>query len=151
MRLFQTGFFSQQDPSDVAEHVTELFTRFYDALNDRNLPTIEKLVRDINPSNGDGPRKIAGFRTSTGRSEIMPELRIWLDSWASYRAEVTEISSSGNQYVVSTASATQLLGSSIVLRSDAADIFVVENGRIESLRLRVNRAAVLRELGLPAR
>jgi hypothetical protein len=50
--------------------------------------------------------------------------------------------------VVSTTTVTRPLGTGIELRSEAADIFIVENGRIDSLRLRVNRAAVLRELGL---
>ena len=147
MRLLRTRRLSRKAGSDVPEHVAELFSRFYDALNDRNLPAIEELLREVE-DDGTGPRKVGGFRTSTGRSAIMLELRTWLNSWAAYRAEPTGVTSVGDRFVVSTTTVTRPLGSSIDLRGEAADIFVLERGRIESLRLRVNRSAVLRELGL---
>ena len=132
----------------MPEHVSELLSRFYEALNNRNLPAIEELLREVEADDGTGPRKVGGYRTSTGRGAIMIELRAWLDSWAAYQAEPTDIASVGDQFVVSTITVTRPLGSSIDLRGEAADIFVLERGRIESLRLRVNRSAVLRELGL---
>jgi SnoaL-like domain len=148
MRLLRTRRLSRKAGSDVPEHVAELFSRFYEALNDRNLPAIEELLREVEADDGTGLRKVGGFRTSTGRAAIMLELRTWLNSWAAYRAEPTDIASVGDQFVVSTTIVTRPLGSSIDLRGEAADIFVLERGRIESLRLRVNRSAVLRELGL---
>jgi len=148
MRLLPTRRLSRKAASDVPEHIAELFSRFYDALNDRNLPGIEELLREVEPENGAGPRKAAGFRTSTGRAAIMLELRSLLDSWASYRAEPAGIASVDDQYVVSTTTVTRPLGTSIDMRSEAADIFVLERGRIVGLRLRVNRSAALRELGL---
>jgi hypothetical protein len=148
MRLFRTNLLSRKAASNVPEHVAELFSRFYEAINDRNLPEVEELLSGADHLNVAGPRKIGGYRVSTGRAAIMPELRAWLDSWAAYRAEPNDVAVAGNQFVVSTTTVTRPLGTGIELRSEAADIFIVENGRIDSLRLRVNRAAVLRELGL---
>lgn len=150
MKLFRSGALSRKAESDVPEHLGELFSRFYAALNHRNFGAIEELVRDVEIAKGFPPRKVAGFRTSTGRTEIVDELRTWLGSWAIYQAEPTATVSSGDVYVVSTDLVTRQLGNSIDLRSEAADIFLLDRGRIESLRLRVNRSAVLRELGLLA-
>jgi ketosteroid isomerase-like protein len=130
-----------------AEH-ENLLNEFYAALNSDDVDKAVELCGEdvevwLNPN-------VVAAVAPRGQREVADYLHGWFDSWHAYSPNPEEYIESGDQVVAMVQLRARGKGSRFDIEEDMADVFQVSNGKIQRLRLYVDRKVALDFAGIPS-